>query len=549
MAKQWVKNHKKLIAILAVSAIITSLFFLVPIAVFPDSLTYYNYLKIFHGIDPISSWVLLRGPSFPTLIFIFTSIFCSAMVGLLILMYTFFVGLLTLIYSTLNKFIDQLKLSKRMRYLAIFSFLFLIVFNSVLFGYFHALLTEFIATFFAFVSCFMAWKWLGVDFFKSRTKYILFNLGFAFIFIFMWFLKQPYLTIALFPLSVACVISICKGCNLKNIIQRIGTLIICIACLVLAIIGWRGFLSTNGVDYKTAGSVDSSYLSSGIIDGLSNVRQIINDDVDVEKVRDDRFFTADEKSQIIQIRTEQSSGGHRRVQILNIMNPSGKIIDKLPIFQESEVFSTSEAVLTWLKIATKHPIVVIDSYISNYLAIVDIFGYTGDAHVGVLFPIKKFSVHGHENHSIGLLYTYYPANMDVWTKNSFSYPGLKYIKTDINPAISKIMQYYGILHCGIYIVLFLLLPLALIYAVVVYRKLLRKKSDDKVKKHIYELILIILGFTFLHIMFQDVMGAIIDRYSYVAFPGVALCYILLVITNEKFKSIIENFRFNKLRNR
>ncbi len=528
--------NKKTILVCVVLSIITILFFAVPIAVYPDSLGYYNYLKIFNGLDSFASWNPLRGPSLPIVLYLSVLFFGSVMFGILMGAYLFFISLLIICFVVLKKVINMLNVNLQTKNIAI---------NPILFGYYHALLTEYVATFFALVSCVLAWRWLKIDFISKKIKYIIYNLIFIFLFIFMWFLKQPYLTIAIFPLLIAGVISILRDFKLKNIVQRIVTIAVCVLCLVFAISGWRSFLISSGAIANDSNSIDNQYISSGIIDGISNARQTISDDVDIAKIDADKFLSQADKDRARQIISSKDNGGSERVQLLNILNTSGVQIDTIPIFQAHESLTTQEAIDAWARVSAKYPLLVLDSYISNYFAIAGLYRYNADAHVGVLYPVRSFSIQGHENHSIGLLYTDYAANMAVWTRDSMTYPGLEYRKNEFNKDMLMVIKLYGIMHGGLYLVLYMLLPVALVYAVIAYRRLLKKLKRDELKLWAYELVLILLGFSFLHVMFNDVLGAIIDRYAYVTFPCVALGFILLLAMNEKLQTLFGKINFKK----
>jgi hypothetical protein len=86
----WILKNKKLIIIASAVLLFGLIFISVPIGVFPDSTVYTGYIKIFQGVAPISSWDMLRGPSFPFMIFLFITFLGGPMVGLLIGAYIIF---------------------------------------------------------------------------------------------------------------------------------------------------------------------------------------------------------------------------------------------------------------------------------------------------------------------------------------------------------------------------------------------------------------------------------------------------------------------------
>lgn len=533
---------KKTLVVFFIFALITFLYFYVPISVFPDSVDYYNYMKIFTGLDPIYSWNLIRGPSFPVLIYLFVTFFGGAMVGLLVGSYLFFAGLITVIYVTLKKVIDDLRFNKPKRIFVLVMFLGLIVFNPILFGYSHALLTEFVAAFFAFVSCIISWKWLNVDFSTKKIKYVLYSIFFATMFIFIWFLKQPYFTIASFPLLIASTISIIECCKLRNILQRLGTVIFCFACLFIAISGWRAFLINNWANPDLVSGKDDYFLSGSIIKGISNARLVTSEEINIDEVNDDKLISSEDKNKIAQIINEQSVGGHRRVQVLDVFSRSGNLVDKIVIYQESETFTTKDAINTWVTVATTHPFLLIDSYMAGYLATIDLYDFATDPKTGTMTPVKTAGLYGHENYTIGLLYVASSANMADSTRSIMTYPGLQQIFYNPESTVRRGVRLYGMVHSEVFMASFLILPAVLVYTICMYIRLRKKKVAtelDKAARRVYGLIVIILSFTFLHIVSNVVLGAIIDRYIYVTFPGVAFSYILLICMNTKLGALLD----------
>ena len=533
--------NKTLLITIIILAFITYLFFLVPIVIYPDSLGYYGYLKIFKGVDPISTWGLIRGPSFPLTIFMLVSIFGNAMLGLLIGAYIFFIGLLLIFYFTLINFIKRLGVNRTTGLVTIILFVILVVFNPILFGYSHALLTEFIATFFALVSCILSWLWLRIDFFRQRIKFILFGVTFAIIFCYIWFLKQPYITIAILPLAISCVISVVMNHKISNIMQRFGTLIFCIFVLFVAINGWRGFLIENGASQEAVNGLDNSVLGGGILKGLSDT-SLSKKDLSVRQIDESIYLSSEDKQKAHKIFEAQLVGGKERVSILTIKSPSGKKIDEIPIFQATENLSTQEAVATWLMVSIKHPITVLSSYLSNYLAISDLDNFTAEPGNGALIPNKHYAFSGNENNSIGLWYLNYEGNMYptakyYWEIDKVSYGDLQYINNDKNPLIKVIFGVLWPAYLVFYSVMLIALPFLLIFSLIKYKKLFKDKNI--VVGRVYELLIIIFGFSFLHVIFNVLLGAIIDRYVFPVYPAIVLGLILIIITNFRFNFSID----------
>ena len=106
----------------------------------PDSTEYYGYLKIFYRIEELSNWNIVRGPSFPFILYIITILFSNSSLGLLLGTYIFYLLVILASVFILNKTHCE-KVSYK---IAMYMLLVVLVFlNPILIGYMHALLTEF----------------------------------------------------------------------------------------------------------------------------------------------------------------------------------------------------------------------------------------------------------------------------------------------------------------------------------------------------------------------------------------------------------------------
>ena len=56
-------------------ALISYIWFSFTVMIMPDSTVYYGYLKIFYGEESFSNWNIVRGPSFPIILYIITLLF------------------------------------------------------------------------------------------------------------------------------------------------------------------------------------------------------------------------------------------------------------------------------------------------------------------------------------------------------------------------------------------------------------------------------------------------------------------------------------------
>lgn len=530
------ENPKRFIVVLSfvIFLVFTILYFLVPLLITPDSVEYYEYIRIFEGKETFSSWNVTRGPSFPVIVFLGTMIFGNSMLGLLSITYVFLLIFLLCFYYLFKKLDQDFKLTKFTKILLVVFFLLLILFNPILFGYFHVLLTEFVAIAMAILSFILCWNWLGVSFYENKVKYIIYTLLFSLLFIFMWFLKQPYVSIILFPLVIAVFLSIIREFSIKNIIQRIGTLLICVILLLISMFVWGKILDSSGVSYEK-GTTSEDFLSSSIIGGVSNIRFDEKFDLYNPSSLTENNFISDEEKEFILKKIKDAD--LEEFKLVKIMSRSGEVVDRIVFSYEGESFSTLEAVLLWLKIAKDYPLIVLDSYFSNYLAASNIYISTRDPNKNYYYPTKTVTDSSHENSSIALNYFVDNDNFKWIADYNFGKVNQLYTKSNINLSTSSLVEGFASFHLKSFKFLYCVLPFILLLVIFNYKKIIDSKDVNKVS--LYNLIVILLAASFLHVLFHVVTGAIIDRYIFVVYPEIILGIILLIVVtfnNKKSKN-------------
>ncbi len=530
----WILKNKKLIIIASAVFLFGLIFISVPIGVFPDSTVYTGYIKIFQGVAPISSWDMLRGPSFPFMIFLFITFLGGPMVGLLIGAYIIFLGMVYVLASVIKRFVEELKLNKRARIITYIFFSLAVVLNPIIFGYFHAVLTEYITMFMAVISCILAWKWMKVDFISSKAKYIGYTLAFSLIMVFMWFVKQPYLTVSLFPWLIAGILELTVKFNWRNLLQRMATLCVGVTSLVLGIVVWQSFLGMNGVNVSSS-SGSSGFIGYGLMSGVSNGRLIKESkltDVEVDK---DSYLNDEEKQKIKDALDDSDFTAD--VWVLYSANGQ-KIVDKIPVYYSSTSMPLGASVKLWTEITSSNPLLALDSYASNYLASSGAYGYRYNES-NQFAPTKDLGFHGHENYSIGLLFLTYPSNMSDWTRERASELGLIQIENQHARVRQIVYKIWGRPYIALFTLCSVLLPLLLTLTIVFYSKERRKKkSKSQVIIRLYELVIILIGLSFTNMLFNAFFGALMDRYAYVTWPAFSLAMVLwlaVIMSRGKFR--------------
>jgi len=237
------ENIKNILILLSV-IIITMLFFSYQVVITYDSSHYLWLTSLLTKEGNFSDWDVARGPIFPMFIRICNILFGQNTYGLVIGMFTFYVIMLVGCYFIYKDTIKNEEFfSKKMKWILGILFVVLIVINPMIIGYYHTLLTEFIAITLSVIGCYLAWKWIDVDFSENKIKYIVYTIILSVLIVVAWQLKQPYVSTILFPVIIATVISFIRQRNFKNFIQRFSTVLICGIALIAGMKMWNFVLA------------------------------------------------------------------------------------------------------------------------------------------------------------------------------------------------------------------------------------------------------------------------------------------------------------------
>jgi len=377
----------------------------------------------------------------------------------------------------------------------------LIIINPIIYGFYHALLTEFVAITLSIVTCYLSWKYITeVDEADVLKKKILYIILFSLLCLFGWFLKQPYISTTLFPILIASILSIFDRFSLKNIINKLIIVVSCVVALFLGINLWNKFLEFKGL--KTNSSRNPSVnLGEQLVNAIENVEITEESDYNIFDI-DNLKLSREDKQKVLNIIV--TDGDFKIVSI----KKENEIIEQY--FYETEVLSLSESLLLLIKITFKYPIYILDTYTTNYLSIIDIYGTTTSDAVGYVSTKKIDLKFSNEISSIGFRPYSYISNTFYVTEEAYervqNYEQFNHAPKSLNYWMSVL----GILALILFKIEFVLLPWVLIYAI--YYKFKQRKLKNEIN-----LVIILLSYSLLHILLHTVTGAIIDRYAVPAY--------------------------------
>lgn len=250
----------------ALFALLAAIYFSLPAIVTFDSAHYHTFIPILEGRVPFAEWDIVRGPVFPTLLFISKLLFGFGSHGFVTFSGLWYLTTVALAFSLLRTHLGGSGLSW-----------FLVVFATVLFGadpliigYYHTVLTEFVAATIFVVSIGVALTWIKLDTSRDRLKFWMVNIWFAVALPLSYLLKQPYVTAAALPLCGAFLASLITTPCVRGLRNRTITLVLSFASLIVGIALWENYLPPEA-KAKYTGRSSAALLSTQILQGLRGV--------------------------------------------------------------------------------------------------------------------------------------------------------------------------------------------------------------------------------------------------------------------------------------
>lgn len=513
----------KIVGAILLFLLLAVVYFQYPITIMPDSTEYYGYLKIFYGQEPFSSWNIVRGPTFPFLLYMFTVLFGNTQLGLLIGSFILYCIMLIIGFKFLKLIDYRNNFEKAMCYII---YILGIMFNPMIIGYMHGLLTEFVAIPMFVITVFLCTKWIKEE--LILWKKIIISIVLAINCVFMWFLKQPYVFIAFAPILVSGIISIFEKPKIKNVIYRLGVISASAISVVIGIQIWNAILINTHVD-NSSGRDTNSFIKGAIINGNTAFSiDFYEDHYKMDYINTSDLISNEDKEEIIKILNKDSE--YKSFKLINLFNnfssrEEDNISKKIVLFSKEEDFTTSEALRMYFKLITKYPGKTIKSYIANYLAIADVVPSVRHKDANVYYP-STTSGYYYENQSIGYSIFYCEDNMLWLNENHHLYESVKNLKVNnnSNKKIDKVIYSdFGAVNFA-FKVTFVLLPFLIIYLII----MLKATKKRKIKNTNLKISLIIIASSFIHTLFHAMTGAIIDRYAIPVWPACIIAILMIL---------------------
>lgn len=527
-------NKKQIIALLVGIIFITIAFFTYNVTITFDSSHYLWLTNLLSPNDTFSNWDVARGCVFPLFIYILNVLFGVNSNALLVGMFFNYIVMLFICYLIYKEFFLG-KFKKIYNILVLILFFILIAFNPIIFGYYHTLLTEFISITLAVVACYLSWKFIYINYDKDKMKFWIYTIVFAFLSIFAWNLKQPYVGTVIYPFIISIIISIFKKIGIKNFLFKILSIIISVMAIVISILVWNKILVLNNVNQNDERD-SSGFFARQLIEGVSCYnREFHEDSYTKESIMNNKRISDEDKEKIYEI-LDKKNTDYSNFIILRSGEPEKEKYDYI-LYIKNEKITTGEAIKFVFNTLINRPISLLNSYISNYLAIINIYKIGFEYDVNKLFIVKEFELlSSSENTAISYkIYNTNTSNIfplsEEFSKYAESYSGENEGLIIFNFIMRKLQNIAIIL----FKVILIILPLEVILVIIllIISKVKKFFNNEGIK--ILELIFILVLFSFLHICSHAVLGASIDRYAISAFVTNMIAIILLIHLILKIK--------------
>jgi len=257
--------------------------FAYPVTIAFDS-AHYLWLADLIKLGEWALWDTIRYLGFPLKIFLSLSTFGYRQEALLIPM--ILAHVLLFAFSCQIALIILKPREKNFRILIIFIIFLFIGLDPTVVGYFHTLLTEYLAATIAAISSFAALKLFDTPPFTKR--FYLISTYFLLMVPLSWHLKQPYIGAALFPFLISSILIILRKFSWKLVVYGLVVNILLGILVFSSTYAWNSFIESQGNPMKENRQL-SSYAERSISQKVDEAR---DDPVDMVKRQIERYLAS-----------------------------------------------------------------------------------------------------------------------------------------------------------------------------------------------------------------------------------------------------------------
>lgn len=371
-------HENKFIALLIA---VTIIHFSIPLVATWDTAHYHNYLEILYGKRSWETWDVIRGPIFPVFIAVVHFLFGYSNVGMLLGTY-----LITIMVLFIAAYFIR-ELCRSINLLISYSLLFIFVFlNPIFLGYYHTILTEFLASFLMVFSVFVSYLWFYKNIYdKTKFKFVGLSLILIVLVPVSFHIKQPHVATTIMPLLGSSLLSVFFEKKTINILLRFFVVLISLVLLIGSLIVWHSFLPDTGIAAKkerTSYYMVSERLYRGLYSQKNPNTDRLGENQEAKKtankndvivggislselsyfqIENDKIINFIDRNRALRLK---KNGEEESYGFLFVANSEGKIIDKILVGGKSSI---SRSIFELIRIFVAHPVLALQKYIRNFL--------------------------------------------------------------------------------------------------------------------------------------------------------------------------------------
>ena len=380
--KEFIHKNKKKFFLILFLIIYGILFFSYNVTSTWDSSEYLGMADFIRNGEIIQKWIPHRGFLFPLLLFLGQPFGIKSKWFMLILMYIFWIAMIFGVFAIYKKMESRgLFENKKQKIVFAIIFSFIVIFNPIIFGYYHTMLTEFVGLTISVIICYLTVNWINYSWKDNKKQIIIYGILFSILTIFIYHIKQSLLPITVIPIIISATLSCINKCKKENIIVRIVTIFIVFITLLSSIGIWNNFMKDAGVEK----SVIDERIKNKIIRGISELNKVCsNEDVKIEQIDD--YLISNEEKQIIK---DINNGTSEYKKFILYKNSN----DKYFLYLTKDDYTAKEQIEFYFKVLITSPIDVIKSYKNRFVNII----FSDEEHPILLFdenstiPIRIFA--------------------------------------------------------------------------------------------------------------------------------------------------------------
>lgn len=506
-----------------------------------DGSFYHNYLKYFNNEAALETWPTIRGFSFPLIIYIITKVFSDTTSGFVMGFYVFYIMMLLFTALIIRRLLKENKIKRNQsKYWALYVILFL--FNPLIIGYSHTLLTEAVVPFFYILLMYLCLKFKDVTFKENKIKFLFLSFLLIFISVFVWFIKQPYAPTIWMALLLTSLLSGIMNKSFKQFLSKFIVFVLALAFTVIGISSWNTFL--KGKSQVEIENPTSSLLSNSLLGSNINFKRVLQSEVCNIEYINSIDLSEKERSKIEKL-ISSNENWCSYIRVYNILDLEGKYVESKVLIQKDTVVSTKESIGFYLSSIFSHPILFLHAYVENYLTILNFEETYIEPEIGYMSTGKIIGNSVHENNNIAYI-VFHEGYKNCWWQweneindeakelvaDMKGFEGDTNTNSNLSPLMQILQQFSNITF------MFGLLISFPVFIFGIIMCFIRKDNNS------YFMITVLSGSAFMNIFFHIMMSALIDRYCYPVYPLMLLCIIIMFMDKKNIKLKKNNIKLS-----